>query len=156
MKKFIKMLPMIVAGAFVLQMGAVLAPAGTTLLGNNSVVSADEDIAPVAETHLDTASKKGVCDGIGLIDDDADTKCTNEKANQDIVGGVLKTAITLFSMVVGVISVIMIIVGGLKYIISMGDGGNVKSAKDTILYAIIGLVIVVMAQIIVRFVLTSI
>jgi hypothetical protein len=141
MKKFIKMLPMIVAGAFVLQMGAAFAPSSTTLLGNNVAVSAAD-------------SKEAVCKGVGLIG--GNTDCGTAVENEGAVGGILETAINLFSMVVGVISVIMIIVGGLKYIISMGDGGNVKSAKDTILYAIIGLVIVVMAQIIVRFVLTSI
>jgi hypothetical protein len=47
----------------------------------------------------------------------------------------------------------MIILGGFKYITSGGDTGNVTGAKNTILYAIVGLVIVALAQIIVRFVL---
>ncbi len=47
----------------------------------------------------------------------------------------------------------MIIVGGLKYITSGGDSGNITSAKNTILYAIVGLIVVALAQIIVRFVL---
>jgi hypothetical protein len=50
----------------------------------------------------------------------------------------------------------MIIVGGLKYITSGGDSGNVSGAKNTILYAIVGLVVVALAQIIVRFVLTRV
>lgn len=56
----------------------------------------------------------------------------------------------------GVVSVIMIIIGGLKYITSAGDSGNVSGAKNTILYAIIGLVIVALSQIIVRFVLAKV
>jgi hypothetical protein len=52
-----------------------------------------------------------------------------------------------------VVAVIMIIVGGLKYITSGGDSGNITSAKNTILYAIVGLIVVALAQIIVRFVL---
>ncbi len=68
---------------------------------------------------------------------------------------IIKLVINIFSMVVGVIAVIMIIVGGLKYITSSGDSGNVTSAKNTILYAIIGLVVVALAQIIVRFVLNK-
>ena len=47
----------------------------------------------------------------------------------------------------------MIIVGGFKYITSGGNDGNVSTAKNTILYAVIGLVIVALAQIIVRYVL---
>ncbi len=71
----------------------------------------------------------------------------------DKINGLIKTVITIFSLVVGVVSVIMIIIGGLKYITSSGDSNNVQSAKNTILYAIIGLVIVALAQVIVKFVL---
>ena len=48
-----------------------------------------------------------------------------------------------------------VIIGGLKYITSGGDSGNVTGAKNTILYAVIGLIIVVLAQVIVRFVLVQ-
>lgn len=69
---------------------------------------------------------------------------------------VVKLVINIFSLVVGIIAVIMIIIGGLKYITSSGDSGNVTSAKNTILYAIIGLVVVALAQLIVRFVLQKV
>ncbi len=69
------------------------------------------------------------------------------------VDGIISTVINVLSIVVGVVAVIMIIIGGLKYITSSGDSANVTSAKNTILYAIIGLVVVAMAQIIVLFVL---
>jgi energy-converting hydrogenase Eha subunit B len=65
------------------------------------------------------------------------------------------TIINLFSVVVGVVAVLMIIVGGFRYITSGGDSGNVSSAKNTILYAIVGLVIVALAQFIVKFVLAK-
>lgn len=78
--------------------------------------------------------------------------CDTEPAESS-VQRIIRTVINVFSLVVGVVSVIMIIVGGLKYITSGGDSGNVTSAKNTILYALIGLVIVAMAQVIVRFVL---
>jgi hypothetical protein len=64
-------------------------------------------------------------------------------------------AINIFSVVVGVIAVIMIIIGGVKYITSGGDASNVTGAKNTILYAIIGLVVVALSQVIVQFVLGS-
>ncbi|MDZ7785873.1 MAG: hypothetical protein U5L95_02000 [Candidatus Saccharibacteria bacterium] len=72
------------------------------------------------------------------------------------VGNIISTVINVLSIVVGVVAVIMVIIGGLKYIISSGDSGNVQSAKNTILYAIVGLVIVAFAQIIVRFVLDQV
>lgn len=72
------------------------------------------------------------------------------------VDTVITRVINLFSYIVGVISVIMIIIGGLKYITSGGDSGNVTGAKNTILYAVIGLVVVALAQLIVRFVLKQV
>lgn len=71
----------------------------------------------------------------------------------DKVDATVRLIINVFSWVVGIASVIMIIVGGFKYIISGGDSGNITGAKNTILYAIIGLVIVALAQVIVQFVL---
>jgi hypothetical protein len=71
-----------------------------------------------------------------------------EKLNQ-----LVATIVNLFSVVVGVVAVLMIIVGGFRYITSGGDSSNVAGAKNTILYAIVGLVIVALAQFIVKFVL---
>ena len=67
----------------------------------------------------------------------------------------IANVVNLISLVVGVAAVIMIIVGGFRYITSGGNQEGVKSAKNTIIYAIIGLVIVALAQIIVKFVLNQ-
>ena len=67
----------------------------------------------------------------------------------------ISNIITIFSILVGVVAVIMIIIGGFRYITSGGDPQRVTSAKNTLLYAIIGLIIVALAQIIVKFVLTE-
>ncbi len=72
------------------------------------------------------------------------------------VNSLIADVINIFSLVVGVVSVIMIIIGGFRYITSGGDSSNVSNAKNTILYAIIGLVIVALAQFIVRFVLSRV
>lgn len=63
--------------------------------------------------------------------------------------------VTIISIVVGVISVIFIIYGGFRYITSGGDSGKVGSAKNTLIYAVIGLVVVALAQVIVNVVLTT-
>ena len=68
----------------------------------------------------------------------------------------IRTIINIFSVIVGAVAVIMIIVGGFRYITSGGDSGNIGSAKNTILYAIVGLVIVAIAQAIVQFVLNEV
>lgn len=72
------------------------------------------------------------------------------------VNGILSTVINIFSLIVGVVAVIMVILGGLRYITSGGDTSNTKAARDTIIYALVGLVIVALAQVIVRFVLKQV
>ncbi len=64
-------------------------------------------------------------------------------------------AVNLFSIVVGAVAIIMIIVGGFRYITSGGDSNRVGGAKNTLIYAIVGLIIVALAQIIVHFVLNQ-
>ena len=58
--------------------------------------------------------------------------------------------------IVGIVSVIMLIYGGLRYVISGGDSKKVTDAKNTILYAIIGLIISILAFAIVNFVINAI
>ncbi|MEK7561346.1 MAG: pilin [Patescibacteria group bacterium] len=63
--------------------------------------------------------------------------------------------VDLISVAVGIAAVIMLIVGGFRYITSAGNAEAIKAAKNTILYALIGLVIVALAQLIVNFVLNK-
>ena len=81
---------------------------------------------------------------------------TNTDAGTTNINSIIKTVINIFSIIVGVVAVIMIIIGGLRYITSGGDSGNVSGAKNTIIYAIIGLVVVALAQFIVQFVLNKV
>lgn len=67
--------------------------------------------------------------------------------------GIITNVIKLLIIIIGAASVIMIMIGGFKYITSTGDSAKVNSAKDTILYAIIGLAVAILAQSIVSFVL---
>lgn len=81
--------------------------------------------------------------------------CKDTSADNPIFGehGVITRATQLVSTAVGAVAVFMIIIGGFKYITSSGDASNVESAKNTILFAIVGLVIALVAQGIVLFVL---
>jgi hypothetical protein len=63
------------------------------------------------------------------------------------------TIVNVLLFVIGAISVIMLIIGGIRYTVSAGDSGNVTAAKNTIMYAIIGLVIAFLAFAIVNWVL---
>lgn len=76
-------------------------------------------------------------------------------SKDDQVDSVLKTVINILLYIIGIVAVIMIIIGGIRYTTSNGDSSSIKSAKDTILYAVIGLVVAIMAWAIVNFVVTS-
>lgn len=65
---------------------------------------------------------------------------------------IAKRIINTFLFVIGALSVIMIIHSGLKYVTSRGDAEQVKSAKNTLLYAVIGLIVALLSFTIVNFV----
>jgi len=76
-------------------------------------------------------------------------------SSPDDLNSTVANIINLLSIAVGVVAVIMIIVGGFRYITSGGKQESITSAKNTLLYAIIGLIIVALAQVIVQFVLNK-
>lgn len=69
--------------------------------------------------------------------------------------GTIKNVINILLFIIGAAAVIMIIIGGIRYVVSGGDQGAVTGAKNTILYAVVGLVIAIMAYSIVNFVVTK-
>jgi hypothetical protein len=97
-----------------------------------------------------------LCQGSNL---DLSTSTTCNDAN--ITGSgksitdLIRQIIDILSVIIGAIAVVMIIIGGFRYVTSGGNAESTKSARQTIVYAIIGLVIVALAQIIVHFVLNS-
>jgi len=95
----------------------------------------------------DTA-QNSVCKGIGLASND--NGCT-EDGSSPTVNSTIHAVVTILSFIVGTASVIMIMVGGFRYVTSGGDSTKVGSAKNTLLYALVGLIIVALAQVIVRF-----
>ncbi len=133
MKRFIKKLSLMVA-AFAAMLFPVAAP----------VVVYAQNI------------ESGLCAGAEFDVGQLDNCSPDATGAEDTVNDIIRLVINIFSLVVGVVSVIMIIIGGLKYITSGGESGNVSGAKNTILYAIIGLVVVALAQVIVRFVLSKV
>jgi hypothetical protein len=82
--------------------------------------------------------------------------CTSTTGvDQNSIGALASKVVDLFSIVVGAVAIIMIIYGGFRYITSGGDSNRVGSAKNTLIYAIVGLIIVALAQVIVHFVLNT-
>jgi hypothetical protein len=108
--------------------------------------------APVAPVFAQDAQQQinaGLCTGSNLefTENSSTADCSNSDATERI---------NLLSAVVGIVAVIMIIFGGLRYITSGGNDTSVTGAKNTILYAIIGLIIVALAQVLVRFTLNKV
>jgi hypothetical protein len=69
--------------------------------------------------------------------------------------GIFTTLTNVMLFAVGAISVIMVVIGGLRYVISGGNSTNITTAKNTILYAVIGLVISMLAYALINFVIGS-
>lgn len=67
-------------------------------------------------------------------------------------GGIFSTIINILLFLIGAISVVMIVFAGFQYATSGGDAGKVTTAKNTILYAVIGIVVALLAYAIIRFV----
>jgi hypothetical protein len=111
---------------------------------------------PVLAQSAQDQINNGLCTGANLQFTETPGQC--DAAGEDAtvkINRIIHTIVNLLSAVVGVVAVIMIIVGGFRYITSGGNDTSVTSAKNTILYAIIGLVVVALAQLIVRFTLSK-
>ena len=70
-------------------------------------------------------------------------------------GGVFTNIINIALFIIGALAVLMLIIGGIRYTISGGDTAAVTAAKNTILYAIIGIIVAILAYAIVNFVLVN-
>lgn len=126
-----------------------------------------QDINTIEGTQPDDSSTS-FCDEVTV---NVPTFCVERQQRIDQSGGanafndpsspilgptsILYKTIQAITILTGAISVIMIIIGGFRYVVSGGDSNATKGAKDTILYAVIGLVIAIFAQTIVTFVLSK-
>jgi hypothetical protein len=114
------------------------------LTGVAATVSLATDSPVYAAANTDDAQK-----GVNAIGG-------NEPGNRaGAFTNLLAAIINILLFIIGAIAVIMIIIGGIRYTTSNGDQAQVTSAKNTILYAIVGLVVAIMAFAIVNFVLAS-
>lgn len=78
----------------------------------------------------------------------SDVKIPQPGANAVQIQSFLQIVFTI----AGAVAILMVVIGGFQYVISSGDPQKTARAKDTILYSLIGLVVVIFAQVIVTFV----
>ncbi len=102
----------------------------------------------VLSTPAHAALSDLACDGLR----DATGETCDGSGAETTISDTVRLGIQILILLVTAISIVMIIIGGIRYVTSQGDPGSTKSARDTIIYAVIGLAIAAVAQIIVLFV----
>ena len=75
---------------------------------------------------------------------------------KDLAGDVFKNVVNILLFIIGAVSVIMLIYGGIRYTTSGGNANSVTAAKNTIMYSIIGLVVAILAFAVVQFVVNQV
>ena len=104
-------------------------------------------VSTLAASHAAFAgTESNVNTGVGL---------TGVNQGSGSLGDIFNKVTTILFIIIGALAVIMLIIGGIMYVLSAGDSKRVESAKNTILYAIIGIVVAVFAGTIVHFVLNN-
>ena len=101
-------------------------------------------------TVLADSTRDDACKGVNYATGGEAGDCTGTGIND--VGGWVYTVINWALIVIGIICVVFIIIGAVKFMTSGGEPDKVKSGKNTIMYAVIGLVIAILANVIVQIV----
>jgi hypothetical protein len=115
-------------------------------------VAAVATLAPTA-----TYAAQNVCDpnNLSLESGAACSQANGTKDNLFGAGGIFQTIANTLIFLVGAVAVLFLIVGGLRYAVSNGDPKNVEAAKNTITYAIVGIVVAILSFAAVQFVITA-
>jgi len=124
--------------------------AATLMVGTSSLLGLA--VATAVPVYAADNIQSGLCSGVQVASGNG---CGSTGDSKLTLGGIATSAVNIFSWVVGIAAVIMIIVGGFRYITSGGSSDKVGSAKNTLIYAIVGLIIVALAQFIVHFVINT-
>lgn len=114
-------------------------------------------LASPVQAALFSGAKNQACSGANLKNSITPEECKEDSvAAANSIGATISNVINVLSIMIGIAAVIMIIINGLRFITANGDSGQITSARNGVIYAIVGLIIAAMAQIIVRFVLNRI
>ncbi|HSE61929.1 MAG TPA: pilin [Candidatus Saccharimonadales bacterium] len=110
----------------------------------------------VVAVALPTAAadpKQSLCEGSGGTW--SGTSCSNASGQSDLMTTIRNISNVLL-FILGTIAVVMVIIGGIRYVTSNGEQNQISSAKDTIMYAMIGLVLALAAYAVVNFVTSTV
>lgn len=116
-----------------------------------SILAAPQQV--LATSHVADPTLLGeACEGVTGTTGSANPNC----GDSSFFGRLVESVLNILSIVLGGIAVIVLVVAGIMYVASGGDPNNTKRAKDAIIYAVIGIVIAVAAQGMVRFVIGNV
>ncbi len=126
----------------------------------NGLVMAAIAIAIMALVPLLTPGQVGA-DGVEVFESACKQSNNTElcKGNTEELFGadsIWTRIVNMIIFIVGAVAVLMIVIGGLRYTLSGGDQSAVSTAKNTIIYSVVGLVVSLMSFAIVNFVLARI
>jgi len=113
-------------------------------------------IVPISAHAFDINNPTGtgsICSGTS----NAYCSDTANSGQNDIYGptGLISDAIDIISVIAGIAAIVVIMIGGFRFVVSGGDSNSVSGARSMILYALVGLVIIGAAQLIMRFIIGS-
>ena len=110
----------------------------------------------IIPTQTATAADDTICDNDHVPDATKASLGCPDAGTADELPSVITNIVNGILAVLGIVAVVFILVGGISLMTSAGDPGKIKKAKDTILYALIGLIICVLSYAIVNFVILDI
>lgn len=127
--------------------GGLSATLKHSLLGVSLMVGLVVGFSALVPVPVGAQNATEVCEQIKAVDPTATCDDTDNRFSTT-----LSNILSVMSYAVGVISVIVIMIGAIMYGVSTGDPQKTKRAKDAILFAVVGIVVALLGQAIVRFV----
>lgn len=132
----------------------------------NTLTSVGVSALALPATHpaFATQSQSDACNGLGAFGDqtcttnvcqDGQTKNCTQSAAQGTLNTTVGNIVNILSFIIGVIAAIMIVISGARFMTAGGDSSKIAAAKTGLIYAIIGIVIIALAQFIVHVVMTN-
>lgn len=125
-----------------------------TLLTPLTIATQPAFAAPACDPNTtQQALQAGANGAAGVPGCDVDKAKTEAASNLETT---VTNVVNVMSLVIGVLAVIMLIIGGLRYVTSGGKQENIQAAKNTLLYAVIGVAIAALSQAVIHFVLKNV
>ena len=113
-------------------------------------------VAAPASALFESSKGQAQC-GVNLEDPTgANSSCVDSTNSSSKVSDTLKIVLNIISIVAGVVAIIMVVIGGLRFITSQGEGSSTALARNTVIYAVVGVVVVLSAQGLIFFVINRV